>query len=499
MADRSGRSDSSIGSITRGASFYAIGRVVSKATGFFVNLILTRTLGTGLYGIYAYGTTILSFVAVFTDLGTDKALLKFIPEYEGQPHEQDEVIGLVAVTVIAASVPVSGLLYVFAPLINGLTLQRPLFVDALRIFAIALPFKALATSIVHAFKGLELPKYQILVSDIAMSISRLVFITLAVLLGYALLGAIAAIVLAWIITFAIGVVLFLSRTSLRVTLTTAKSKIIKFYNFSIPLTVERLGSILQNRTDVLMVGFFLSSSAVGVYNVAILLAGFLQIPLIAFNQLFPSVASRLYANGEFEELQAVYSQLTRWTLTITLVPTLGLVLYPSEVLAVFGQNFATGAEVLVLFALGQFVYAAVGSSGYLLMMTEHQYLAMANQWGMGILNVILNYFFIQYFGIIGAALASAGLIVVINVLTVLEVWYIEGLFPYSWDFLKPLFAGGVAGVTMYLLSGVFSGFILLIVGGGCGALTFVLTLLVLGIEQVDKEFFREYVSSDRLS
>lgn len=84
---------------------------------------------------------------------------------------------------------------------------------------------------------------------------------------------------------------------------------------------------------------------------------------------------------------------------------------------------------------------------------------------------------------------------VINVLTVLEVWYTEGLFPYSQEFLKPLLAGGIAGVTMYLLSGVFSGYVLLVVGGGCGTLVFVLTLLYLGIEQDDKEFFKEYASS----
>lgn len=81
MTERSDQPDSPLTSITRGASFFAVGRVVSKVLGFFTNLLLTRTLGSELYGIYAYGTTVLSFAAAFTDLGTDKALMKFIPEY----------------------------------------------------------------------------------------------------------------------------------------------------------------------------------------------------------------------------------------------------------------------------------------------------------------------------------------------------------------------------------------------------------------------------------
>lgn len=498
MAERSDQSNSSLGSITRGASFFAIGHIVSKIAGFLVNLILTRTLGTGLYGIYAYGTMIMSFISIFTDLGTDKALMKFIPEYEGDPHRQNQIIGLVAVTVITASVLVSILLYVFAPLINDLTLRHSLFVDILRILAIALPFKALITSITSSFQGLELPEYQIFISKITMSVSRLVLTGLAILLGYALLGAITAVVLAWVITFGVGVALFLSQTSLRFALTTTKSRIMEFYNFSLPLTIGHLGSMLQQRTDVLMIGFFLTGSAVGIYNVAFVLAKFLQLPLLAFNQIFPSVASRLYANSELAELDTVYSQVTRWTLTATLLPTLGLVIYPAEVLAVFGQNFTAGEEVLILLALSQFVYAAVGPSGYILMMTGHQYLTMANEWGLGVLNVVLNYFFIQYFGIIGAALATAGLIALLNVLTLFEIWYTEGLLPYSRNFLKPLLAGGVAGVTMYILAGVFSDYVLLVVGGSCGMLTFILMLLLLGIEQNDKEFLREYVLSNRL-
>lgn len=498
MAERSDQSNSSLGSITRGASFFAIGHIVSKIAGFLVNLILTRTLGPGLYGIYAYGTTIMSFITVFTDLGTDKALMKFIPEYEDDPRRQNQIIGLVAATVITASVLVSILLYVFAPLINDLTLGYPLFVDVLQILAIALPFKASITGIKSSFQGLELPKYQIFISKITMSVSRLVLTGLAILLGYALLGAITAVVLAWVVTFGVGVALFFSRTSLRFALTTTKSKIIEFYNFSLPLTIGRLGGVLQERTDILMVGIFLASDVVGVYKIAVVLAGFLQLPLLAFNQIFPSVASRLYANNELAELDAVYSQVTRWTLTATLLPTLGLVIYPTEVLTVFGQNFAAGREILVLFALSQFVYAAVGSSGYLLTMSGHQYLTMANQWGLGVLNVVLNYFFIQYFGSIGAALASAGLTAAFNILVLFQIWYTEGLFPYSRDFLKPLLAGSVAGVTMYILAGVFSDYILLVVGGSCGMLMFVLTLLLLGIEQDDKKFFREYVSSGRL-
>jgi len=182
------------------------------------------------------------------------------------------------------------------------------------------------------------------------------------------------------------------------------------------------------------------------------------------------------------------------TLTVVLVPALVAVIYSSELLAVFGSEFSTGAGILMIFTIGQLTNCAVGPSGFLLMMTDHQYLTLLNQWALGILNIVLNYFLILEYGVNGAAIATATTLTVINLLRVLEVWYAEGLTPYSRQFWKPLAAGAIGGVGIYVSKIFFDGFVLLIVGSITGFACFSVALLVFGISPRDKTLLKKIIS-----
>ena len=94
-------------------------------------------------------------------------------------------------------------------------------------------------------------------------------------------------------------------------------------------------------------------SAVGIYNISVLLATVVVLPLAALNRIFPSVASQLYEAGQRAELETVYATVTRWGLTVSLpIAVFGIVL-GSEVLTVFGSGFSTGELVLAFFLLGE--------------------------------------------------------------------------------------------------------------------------------------------------
>jgi O-antigen/teichoic acid export membrane protein len=59
---------------------------------------------------------------------------------------------------------------------------------------------------------------------------------------------------------------------------------------------------------------------------------------------------------------------------------------------------------------------------------------------------------IPEWGVVGAAIASFVAVVVVNVLCVVEVWYLEHLLPFDSTFVKPLVAGLVAFVVGLLLA-----------------------------------------------
>lgn len=481
---------SALASVSRGAGFFLVGKGIDNILRLGINVILTRGLGQGLFGVYSYGYVILSIMRTITNLGTDTSILKFLPQYNEQKSKQNQMLGLALLTSFVGSLAVSGIMFFGAPFITHLTLKNPLLTGVLRILALVVPFTTLGNILQTTFKALELPEYQVLIHNIVTPAMRLLFIAVPLFIGYKLLGVIAANVAAGIVVFFVSVSLFLSKTSFRPTLRGSRRDVVEFYNYSLPLTLTQAGAILANRIDLLMVGIFISEgNVVGNYKAALVIASVLVLPLSAFNQIFPPVASRLYSNGNHDDLQSLYQQITRWIFTVALFCALGAIIYSKEILSIFGKGYAAGSTILILFTVGQLANAAVGPSGYLLMMTDHQYLSLMNRWGLGILNVICNYVFIKMFGVPGAALATASVLALINLARVVEIWYTERLFPYSRRFVKPIVAGIGTGLVMYGLRFLFSGYPLLVVGGGIGGCVFTLLLLTAGIEQEDYEFF----------
>jgi len=486
---------SPLSSITRGASLHFFGRLLSTGLRFVLNLVLTRSLGPALFGIYAYTRTLMSFIVIVARFGTGKSLLRFIPKYEEDPERRNRTVGLAYLTAVAGSAFLGGSLYFAAPLVSSLTLKSALLVTTLRVFAIVLPFNAVMKLTHAVFRGLELLEYQVLVENVAYPVVQLGVVVAAVALGYSLLGVVAALAVGLVLVSFLCLALLYTRTSVRpqASVSSSRMELSEFYSYSIPLTMKDLGSLLYNRVDILMIGFFLAETAVGVYRISVLVATILALPLGAFNQLFPPVASRLYMNDEMDELEQVYETITRWALTVTIPPALVMILYSAELLRVFGAEFTVGGLVLTLFAVAQLTDSAVGPSGFLLLMTDHQYLNMTNQWLLGVLNVVFNYVLIQELGLIGAAVVSAGVLTLINVLRVVEVWYTEGLVPYSTSFWKPVGAGLGAGLVMASLSRVLDGYALLVGGSLVGGCVFVSLLLAFGIEQHDLDFFADLV------
>jgi O-antigen/teichoic acid export membrane protein len=511
MADQTSESSSSLKSVSRGASFFMAGKGVDNALRFVFNWILVQGLGGVLFSVYTLGLVALTFAQVFTNLGTNQAIMKFIPKYDDDPLKRRQMLGLSYLTSLTAGITFGAVLWVAAPFINGYVdpAYQPYFTNVLRVFALLLPFDTLISCFGSLFKSLEMPEYQVFVRNILTPLFRVIGISIAILLGVALIGTVAATVIASIFVFCIAVYLVISKTDLNPKFGASRSEIVEFYDFSLPLTLNHTGQVLASKVDLLMVGFLASAyittkDAVGIYKIATVLAGVLLLPLSGFSQLFPPIASRLYNNDKMGDLEALYRRITRWTFTMGLFPAVGAAVYARELLVLFSDSFAQqGETVLLLFIVAQLANASVGPSGYVLMMTDHHYLTLVNQWALGICNVVLNYLFIQQFGLIGAALASATVIASINILRVAQVWYIVRLIPYSKRYIKPVLSGGVSALAMLGTKSILAGYMVGIgspkivallqgaVGGVVGLVAFAGVLYLLGIEQEDQDFFAE--------
>lgn len=479
----------SLASILRGSGFFILGKIVYNALQFLSNILLTQGLGPSLYGVYSLSWTIVNMVGSVSNLGADKAVLRYVSLGD---DEQNSYLGI-SYGVATLGGGIAGcLLIVAAPIISSHTLNNQLFVSSLRLLSCFLIFNSFVNITSNSFRAVDRPGLGSLLKQVVKPFGIVSGIVIAFALSLPFLGYIGGIVLGLGATSIVGGVLLYWKTPLRPTILSHDVDLQEYLNYSIPLAISDAGSVLYTRSDILLVGMFLSASAVGYYQVAVLLTTLLSIPLAAVNQIFPPVVSRLYQSKELLKIERIYKTATRWVLTGTLPAATGLLVFRREILSLFGNEFVSATTILILFGIGQVTNGLVGPSGHLLMMTDHQFITTANQLSFGLLNILLNIYLINELGLIGAAVATAAVLAGINISRLVEVYLLLGIHPFSTGMAKPLMGALISTVSMIFIREVFPSLVGLVIGGTIGASLYIISLLIFGLDSDDKKLFGEW-------
>ncbi len=466
-------------------------RLLTAATEF----LLVAGLGPALYGVYAVAWRISQILIQLVTFGSVPALQRFVPA--GEPAERPRIVGLAYATTATVGAAVAAGVWLAAPAIDAVTVDTPAFVPTLRLFGLIVGLTGVVMIVAATFRALGSARGEVAFNKLLRPAARLVGGAGAIALGSGVVGVASGMVVCMLALAVVGVVVSVRATGIVPSLRGARTDLRRFYNHAGPVAMSSFGKVFQDRIDLLLVGALLTAVAAGVYNVVVVLISIAWIPLISFNQLLPPVASDLYAADEMETLNAVYSSVTRLIVTAVLPLLAVLGVYGGELLGAFGGTYTQGYLPLVVYLGGAFVGSAVGATGWLLMMTDHQYARMALDWLLAVLNVVLTYAFVVEFGLVGAALGTALAIAVQNGIQVLLLRRFEGLFPFDRTFLRPLAAGVAMVGAMLAVRELLAGLVAVPVGAAVGLCAYLLALWLLGPDARDRLVARELAARYR--
>jgi O-antigen/teichoic acid export membrane protein len=141
---------------------------------------------------------------------------------------------------------------------------------------------------------------------------------------------------------------------------------------SLPLLV--IGLLMNYFPDatILLLGAYLPSDEIGVFNGAYRIALFIAFGLSSIDAWFMPAAAELHSAGDRASLQNLALRVTKLRLIGAGLAVIGLAVFGESALGVFGEEFQTGYMVLILLALAQLVQAAVGPVTALLTVTGYQ-------------------------------------------------------------------------------------------------------------------------------
>jgi O-antigen/teichoic acid export membrane protein len=412
----------SLKSVTRtfldGVKYSFLVNTASMAMVYLSQLLLARFMGVDQYGVYVYALSWLNVLLLFSIIGLDVAMLRFIPQYVSR-GEWGNCWGIIKrsyqISLPAALVLLLGAWIVILTNYNHLSEDLR---NTLAIGAGALPLWVaikLTQGVLQAFKR---PGMSQLLDGVLLPVLLLSLLGLVMGLNIppSAVTVMTVFAVSCLMVLIFGVVWLRSYViPPPMKMATANYKTREWLMFAVPMLMIVGTHVIMNNSDVIMVGYIKSPAQAGIYSAAARVAALVSVSLVFVNMVLTPYISEYYYNERRRDLQHLVSVSAR-IVTLFAVPIFViLTIYGKHILGLFGSEFKDGYYSLLILSAGQLVNALSGSVGYIMILTGKQKQAAYVLGVCATLNIILNFLLIPNYGIEGAALATALILIFWNV------------------------------------------------------------------------------------
>jgi O-antigen/teichoic acid export membrane protein len=408
--------------------FTFIGFVIGACNALFLYI---HILGETYYGLTTFILSTANLAMPFFAFGTPNTLLKFFQGYDSN-ESRSNFLSLMLILPIFASIPLIILGYFFQEQIGTFVSQRNAngkdFLGLIVIIAILMAYfevlyayaKAFLKSVFGNFLkevllrvlisiGLVLVYYQYL--------SSLEFIYLLILIY----GVITMIMAFWAFS--------IQKPSLRLLKLNNQKEILKFTSF---IVFSSSIALMLLELDKFMIYSMLPSQQNAYYSVATFIALTISVPLRAMHQITHPVTSELMLKKDTINLQKLYR---RTSITLQFIGGLlfiGISCNISQIYAILNKPEYTAAiPVVLLISLAKYIDLMMGNNNSIIYNSKYYTKVLAIGIFIVGLAVLLNWYLIPIYGIIGAAIATLITLVIYNLMKLGFVTIKLKLFPFS--------------------------------------------------------------------
>lgn len=436
--------------VAKNNALFTIGRTMCVILGFVFSIVLARIMQPHDFGLYSFCLVVVSFFILFTDLGLKNILTRFSSNYMSRKEygklrslfrkifRYKLYLSLIAslgtiflsdyIALFVFGKPEAGFVILFSGIII-------LFNSILKIF--------------HSFLS-GMKNFGILVLlDILENIFKFLFVLGAVVIGMGIGGALSGLVAVYISLVAVSSVFVYSRYRFVLFGPKGKLKGDILINFGKWIFVSSIVDRIYGVIDQMMISGMLLVENVGFYRIAhTWMSSIICLVPIAGTVLHP------YFSGAKNkgQLKSMFFLSFRYASIFIFPLAACLSVYSEPIIHLFyGSSFLPAAPALSILAVNSVLLCFHGMLlSYFVGISRPDITTKVSLATIS-LNIILNYFLISNYGILGAAVATVTSLLV----TVCILFYIafkkEGMHFDSGIILKPL----LSSVVVYAISNIY--------------------------------------------
>lgn len=382
------------------------------------SIVVARALGPIDYGVYAYVFSIVTLLALPSQVGIPTLLVRETAKAQAS-EDWSRLKGL----WVWATRMILGTSVVVALVTTAFILWSGKLIDAdlrwtMAAGVVLVPLIALGNSWGAALRGLRL----IVRGQLSETVLRPVLLAIFVGLAWWLEGQVSAAaamtwhVLAAAIAFVIGgLILWQARPAGMSTVGADMSHASDWRRAAVPMALIAGLQVAGSESGVVLLGLFRPESEVGAYKVAVSASTLALFGLQTANLVIAPHIARLYAMGDHGRLQKLVSIGALASAVFTLPIFLLFAAGGRQLVEImYGTAYVDAYGPLVILGAGQMINALFGSVGLLLNMTGYEHDAARWLTVAAACNVAVGIVLVPWFGAAGAAIASVASILIWN-------------------------------------------------------------------------------------
>jgi O-antigen/teichoic acid export membrane protein len=399
-------------------------KVASAALALINQIVLARILGANGVGEVLLALGVIRVSTQVAKFGMEETLMRFVPVYIDQkdPALLKGAIYFALKFCLVTSAIFVCLVLILSKFIAINIFHSTMLLKLLPVAALAIPAAVIRDVIGGILKGYKDAYKALLPESLVSPVLRLIIFLLLTLKGISSFYAIIAFITGEILAMMLSI-RFLSSKLVSVRFTEKQYEVRRLLKVAYTIIFASISMFLFTQTDVLIIGALMTTKTVGIYGIAAKLVFLVYFPAYAFGTIMPPIFSSTYASGDYSELKRVTRNSIRWILSMAMPIILLLVLEGRFLLRhLYGLEFEAGYMVLIILTAAYMISTSTGIVGLFLQMTGQHKVFMKLNILFLLLNAVLNVILVVHFGMLGAAVATAFCIVMLQMICAVIIY-----------------------------------------------------------------------------
>ena len=409
-------------------------RIVSIISGFYLMHLITNIYGSEGMGVFALSQTILMIMVLLSVFGTDTASLKYSSEYFSNKdyNKLNSFYSSIIKLVLILSIFISFFVFFIRGELS-VFLNKPFLNQSLVFISLSILPMSFININSESLRGIG--EYS-LFTALRYVLLPIFTILLIYIIGdnNDLFSPIKAYAISINIICLISFIYWFKKIDFFKYYFKINSNLKDLITYSFPVLISNSMLLLIQWIDIIILGYFETSSAIGIYSVIMKISLFSSVILFSINSIVASEFSKLFSQNKMDDLRLLIKKSSKIIFFITIPILILIIVFAESILGFFGTDFMVSKKTLYILMIGQFINILCGSVGYILLMTDKQNIFKNIMIFATFFNIVMNIILIPLYSINGAAIASSISLILWNVISfgyiyrkynISTVWFIR--------------------------------------------------------------------------